>query len=153
VGSTMDGLSLVFRAASHTCALDVQRVVEVMRPLPVRPLAGAPWFVSGAGVIRGVPTPVVDVSALVGGTAGEAHRFVLVTEAGQPVALAVGEVMGVRELSGASLRDMPPLLQAAGPGIAGTLAALDAELLLLLSDSRIVPEAVWAVLERDGADA
>ncbi|MEN3306409.1 MAG: purine-binding chemotaxis protein CheW [Micromonosporaceae bacterium] len=149
----MSGLSLVFRAASHLCALDVARVVEVMRPLPVRGLAGTPWFVRGVSVIRGVPTPVVDVNVLVGGQVDAERRFVLVTEAGQPVALAVAEVVGVRDLAGAALREAPALLRAAGVAVAEALTVLDAELLLILSESRIVPQSVWAALERDRAGA
>jgi chemotaxis signal transduction protein len=47
-----------------------------MRPLPVERIAGMLSFVRGVSIIRGVPTPVVDLGVVLG-TPGEAvDRFV-----------------------------------------------------------------------------
>jgi purine-binding chemotaxis protein CheW len=35
-----------------------------MRPLPIKPIAGTPGFVRGVSIIRGAPTPVIDLKAL-----------------------------------------------------------------------------------------
>ncbi|MEV6495091.1 chemotaxis protein CheW, partial [Actinoplanes sp. NPDC051633] len=71
-------LSVVFRAGSLLCALRLDDVVETMRPLATRPLAGAPAFMSGICIMRGVPTPVVDVARLLGGGPAEITRFLAV---------------------------------------------------------------------------
>jgi purine-binding chemotaxis protein CheW len=89
--------ALVFRAGELLCALPLEQVIETMRPLTVHGLAGAPAHVKGITIMRGVPTPVVDVAALVGGAAAPASRYVAVRTARGPVAFATGEVLGIGE--------------------------------------------------------
>src|SRR6185295_4576205 len=60
------GLHLVVTVQSLACALPIARVIETMRPLPVRRIERAPDIVLGAAIIRGIPTPVVDASRLLG---------------------------------------------------------------------------------------
>ncbi|MFL5302954.1 MAG: chemotaxis protein CheW, partial [Anaeromyxobacteraceae bacterium] len=55
---------LLVRAGSRLCALPLACVVETLRPLHTSPLAGTPACVSGVAVVRGAPTPVVDLDAL-----------------------------------------------------------------------------------------
>ena len=62
--------ALVFRAGPLLCALRLDEVIETMRPLDVQPLAGTPAFVLGISVLRGVPTPVIDVARLLSGGSG-----------------------------------------------------------------------------------
>src|SRR3954449_2442585 len=88
--------SLVFRAGTMMCALRLDDVVETMRPLGIRPLAGTPPFVRGITIMRGVPTPVVDVARLIGGEQADIVRFVAVRTEHGPVAFATGEVLGIR---------------------------------------------------------
>lgn len=71
-------VSLVFRAGALLCALRLDDVIETMRPLETHPLAGTPAFVRGISVLRGVPTPVIDVARLLGGTPAEVQRYVAV---------------------------------------------------------------------------
>jgi hypothetical protein len=91
----MPGVSLLFRADGRLCALGLEYVSEIMRPVPVVPMAGAPPFVRGVCVIRGVPTPVVDTAALVGAGGRGLACFVIVKGGRYPAALAVDEVLGV----------------------------------------------------------
>src|SRR3954471_17245919 len=88
--------SLVFRAGTLLCALPLDEVIETMRPLPTRPLAGTPAFVKGISVLRGVPTPVIDVSRLLTGVAGDIVRYVAVRTERGPVALGTGHVLVVQ---------------------------------------------------------
>ena len=64
---TVGGQSLVFRADAHLAAIGLEHVTEVLRPLPVEPLAGVPPYVRGICVLRGRPVPVVDIGLLLGG--------------------------------------------------------------------------------------
>ena len=129
------------------CALPLGHVVETLRPLPVEPLAGAPAFVQGLCVIRGVPRPVVDAARLLGAQAPgalppdrSAARFVTVWAGARQVALAVDAVLGVRTVPPDSLQALPPLLHEAGAEAVAAVGRLDAELLLVLRSSRLLPE-------------
>jgi purine-binding chemotaxis protein CheW len=123
-----------------------------MRPLPVEPLAQAADFVSGLAVIRGRPTPVVDARKLLGSPSerepGRYVTLVLGSDGDRIAALAVDAVVGVRELSEGSL-ELPPLLAARTDVVAG-VATLDSELLLVLEQARLVPEATWQRLDQEG---
>ena len=54
----------VVMAGTRVCAFPLHYVAETMRPLPIQPVAGTPDCVRGVSVIRGTPTPVVDLKAL-----------------------------------------------------------------------------------------
>src|SRR5215475_13442189 len=90
--------TLVVRAQAYLCALPLELVIEAMRPLPVEPLAGVPPFVRGISIIRGEPTPVIDLALLLGATRELAWRFVTIRVAEKQVALSVGAVAGIYEL-------------------------------------------------------
>jgi len=141
------GLHLVVTVQSLACALPIARVIETMRPLPVQHIDGAPEVVLGAAIIRGLPTPVVDASRLLGAQGGASpRRFVILGVEGRRVALAVTAVQGVRVLGQESFSELPPLLaQAEGQAVAA-IGALDQELMVLLGGVRLVPDSVFAAL-------
>jgi purine-binding chemotaxis protein CheW len=140
---------LLCRAGARLCALPIEHVVETMRPLPIEAMPGAPPFVCGLSMVRGVPLAVVDVGTLLGMSDLPApSRFVSVRAGRRQVVLAVGEVLGVSDLPAASLHDLPPLLGEAGAGVASAIGALESALLVVLQASHIVPEEVWASIER-----
>ena len=134
---------LLFRAAGRRCALPVERVVETMRPLPYEAIAGGPDFVPGVALVRGAPTPVLDLGGLLDGVRREvaaAGRWVTVRAGARSVALAVEEVLGVAQLAAAGEQGLPPLFQgSAGAGVRA-LGRLDGELLTILESARVVPE-------------
>lgn len=144
--------ALFFRARSQLCALPLGAVIETMRPLPLQPIPEAPPFVAGISRVRGAAVPVVDVGALIGDAeASSPTRFVTVRTGDGEVALAVEAVLGVRALASQRFRRLPPLLRA-GSEIVATLAALDAELLLVLELGRTLTERILRTLPGD-ADA
>src|SRR4051812_28188151 len=123
-------MSLVFRAGSLLCALRLDEVIETMRPLAVRPLAGMLAFVRGVTIMRGVPTPVVDVARLVGGEAGEVSRFLAVRTERGPVAFATGPVLGIRATAPDATARHPVLLGGASSRLIAGVDTVEAEPLL-----------------------
>lgn len=152
----MGGQSLVFRVHNHLAAIGLVHVTEVLRPLPVEPLAGMPPYVQGICVLRGRPVPVVDVARLLGRDDGErggsreraaAHkseRFVGVRTGTQTAALVVDTVVGIRDVPLDLLHDLSSVTNSATCAAVGTV---DAEPLLLLAAARLIPESVWETLE------
>jgi purine-binding chemotaxis protein CheW len=118
--------------------LPLKHVVETMRPLPVSPLAGAPPFVCGLSVIRGLPGPVVDLGALLSGSEpASPTRFVTLRLEDRRVALAVEAVLGIQELPD-TLGSLPKLLAEASAEAVSAVGTLDAELLLVLEAARLM---------------
>jgi chemotaxis signal transduction protein len=66
------------------------------------------------------------------------------------VALSVGAVLGIAEVPADAVEALPPLLRQAGDEVIASVGALDADLLLVLSATRVVTEEVWALAERQG---
>jgi purine-binding chemotaxis protein CheW len=136
---------LLCRAGSARYALPLEHVVEIMRILPIEPIAGAPLYVRGLSIIRGTPTPVVDTALLCSGCTAPAHRLVTVRAGTGIIALAVNSVLGVRSIKTGEA--LPPLLRDAVSHVVAAIGRLDAELLLFLGTARIIPE---ELLERLG---
>lgn len=131
-------LWLLCRAGPPLCALPLGHVIEVMRTLPIEPIAGAPLYLRGLSIIRGTPTPIVDTAFLCCGQTAPFHRLVTVRAGTRMAALAVDTVVGVREIETAD--PLPPLLREAMSGVVSMIGRLDTELLLFLRTARIVPK-------------
>jgi chemotaxis methyl-accepting protein methylase/chemotaxis signal transduction protein len=144
--------ALFVHAGGHRCALPLSSVAEIMRPLPIEPLAGAPQVVLGLSIIRGTPVPVVALGRLLGSEVqGPCTRFVMVRAGERRVALSVDAVLGVREIASSQLGAMPPLLRDAHAERVEAIGALDAELFLVLNAAHLVPDEVWKSLSREEA--
>ncbi len=148
---------LLVRAGGQTCALDLSHVVEIMRPLPVRAVAGAPDMVRGLATIRGVPLPVVALDKILlpadaPASVADTPRFVVLRTGARQVALAVDAVLGVYDLAPSLTGVIPPLVQHAAGEVIEAIGALDSELLMVLNAGRIVPGEAWRSLPPGGPE-
>lgn len=144
--------TLVVRVHTRVCALPLTHVIETMRPLPVERIAGLPSFVRGVSIIRGVPTPVVDLGIVMGTASHVAGRFVTIRLGNKQVALCVDAVLGVNDIDKSTIQDLPPLLREASKDIIEAIGTLDTHFLVVLQEGWELPDDVWqAVTEREVA--
>lgn len=136
---------LLCRVRSNLCALPIEQVLEVMRPLPIIPVAQAPHAVLGLCVLRGLVVPVVDLARCLSDQAGEPTRFVAVRVGERRLALAVDAVCGTIVLDSERVAEVPPLLARTSSAL-HAVTALDSSLLMLLQASRVLPDAVLSEL-------
>jgi purine-binding chemotaxis protein CheW len=134
---------LILRVGAYLCAVPLAQVVETMRLLPIKPVAGVPAYVRGLSIIRGQPVPVVDAALLIGNESMQAARLVTIRTGARIVALAVGAVLGVIEIGAAGLSELPPLMREAATETIAGVGMLDRELLLLLRTARIFPQSLF----------
>jgi purine-binding chemotaxis protein CheW len=139
---------LIVVIGAGLCALPLDRVIETMRPLPVEAISGAPPFVQGVAIIRGIPTPVVGLEAILGAARrSSAERFVTVRTGNKQVALSVSGIVGIRALAeSVTEQNIPPLLTGAAPDAVRALGTLDEQLLMVLQASWKLPEEVWEAM-------
>jgi purine-binding chemotaxis protein CheW len=112
--------------------------------------------VRGVAIIRGIPTPVVELAVLLGAhndttRMGIAGRLVTLRLGERQAALSVDAVSGVRELDALTIRELPPLLQGASNNFIETIATLDARMLVILQAGWRLPDAIWESLAGPGA--
>jgi purine-binding chemotaxis protein CheW len=136
---------LILGLRTKVCAVPLVHVIEIMRPLPIEELAGVPSCVEGVAVIRGIPTPVIRLAALLGSPADSPQRFVTLRVDDRQVALAVERVLGVRELE-TRAQQLPPLLLDASKDIVESIDILDEQLLIVLRAGWELPPEVWHTL-------
>ncbi len=98
-----------FRVADRDCAVDVMRIAEVLRPVPVTPLPSAPPFVEGIIELRGRFLPVIDLRKRFGGEERAAGKYVVAPMGETSVALVVDEVMGVERIPTDQIQAPPAL--------------------------------------------
>lgn len=139
------GKALVVSVETHLCALSLANVMETMRPLPIEAITGAPSFVRGIAIVRGIPTPVVDLRSILGMSGrAVAERFVTIRTGDKQVALLVDSVVGIRDLGQfMTAQLLPPLLQGAAADVIQTLGILDNQLLTVLRGAWTLPDEVW----------
>jgi purine-binding chemotaxis protein CheW len=142
---------LICRAGRLLCALPIEHVLEIMRVLPVNPLAGAPDYVRGLCIVRGSPVPVVDAGLVIGNEATEPTRLVAIKAAHRIIALAVAEVVGITTTANDAADELPPLIRDAASETITAIGARDAELLVFLKSGRLAPDDVLARIEGTGA--
>jgi purine-binding chemotaxis protein CheW len=138
--------SLIVRAQAYLCALPLERVVETMRPLPVEPVAGVPPFVRGVSIIRGEPTPVIDLALLLGAPRELPWRFVTIRVGEKQVALSVGAVAGIYDLDPRVMDQLPPLLRGASAEFVESVGILDEQFLFALRSGWELPSEVWQAM-------
>ena len=144
--------ALIVGLKGCVCAVPLTHVIETMRPLPVEPISGVPSFVQGISIIRGIPTPVVDLGAVLGAPSKRAERFVTLRVGDRQVALSVNAVLGVRDLDTIlTIRELPPLLQRASNEVVETIGTLDKQVLMVLRTGWELPDEVWETLRAQEA--
>lgn len=141
---------LIVRARDRLCALPLPSVIEIMRPLPITAHRSTVRSVLGVAVVRGAPSPVIDVSLLIGDTPGSTTRFVSLRVGDRSATLAVDDVVGVADLDTDTLASLPPLLADEENEPTAALGRRDGELIAILAASRFVPDDVWRSLSGDG---
>jgi purine-binding chemotaxis protein CheW len=128
---------LICRVGERRCALPIEHVREVMRPLSIERVSAAAPYLLGLSVIRGENVPVLDARWLLEGIPGSVTRLVVLRVAERSVALAVAGVTGTRALAPTELEVLPPLLSGARE-LVRALAVLDGGLLEVLEGARLV---------------
>ncbi|MFC7531056.1 chemotaxis protein CheW [Actinoplanes sp. GCM10030250] len=137
-------LALVFRAGPLFCALPLDEVVETMRPLETRLLAGTPPYVRGLTILRGAPAPVIDVTRLLTGRDGEIDRYVAVRAGRGLVACGTGPVLGVQQIHVEPPDGPAALFTGVSKALIAAVGTFGTDPLLLLHSIGTVPDEVWA---------
>ena len=137
-----------FRVADRDCAVDVMRISEVLRPVPVTPLPSAPPFVEGIIELRGRFLPVIDLRKRFGAGDDRAPGKYVVAPMGETsVALVVDEVTGVERIPIDQIQ-APPVLASGrvAPGFVAGIIKWNQRVFMLLDIDAVLSAAERAEL-------
>ena len=137
---------LVIGLQGCLCAIPLSHVIEIMRPLPVVPISNSLPFVRGMAIIRGIPTPVVDLEKLLGVPDKDTHRFVTLRLGQRQLVLSVSEVLGIVEMDPLTVMELPSLLLGSSKDVIEAVGTLDAQALMVLQSGWQLPEEVWQAM-------
>jgi purine-binding chemotaxis protein CheW len=107
-----------FRVGSQEYVVDLRRIREVVKPLEILSVPGAPTFVEGVVDLRGEVIPVVDVRRRFGLPAashGRQAKFLVVRVGQSVLALVVDAVREVVRIPRSAIRPVPPAPRREGP--------------------------------------
>jgi purine-binding chemotaxis protein CheW len=102
-----------FVVGGQEYALDIMRVKEIINPLPITPVPGAPGFMEGVIELRGLILPVVDLRKRFGlpvPPPARSTKYVLVTLDDKIVALVVDAVSEFLRKSPGDIAPTPSLI-------------------------------------------
>jgi len=100
------------RLGDQDYAVDIMSIREVITPLPITRVPGAPAFVEGVVDLRGRVLPVIDLRRrleLPPGAPTRHNRYVIATVAGWTAALVVDAVGEVVRVAASQVLPAPPL--------------------------------------------
>jgi len=137
-----------FRVADRDCAVDVMRISEILRPVPVTRLPSAPPFVEGIIELRGRFLPVIDLRKRFGAGDGAAPGKYVVAPMGETsVALVVDEVTGVERIPIDQIQAPPALASGrVAPGFVAGIVKWNQRVFMLLDIDAVLSAAERAEL-------
>ncbi len=125
--------------------VDIMRVREIIRPIPITPVRKGPKYVEGVISLRGSVTPIVDLRRRfeIPITESPQQRIMIMTVAGRSLGLMVDSVTEVVRVPRSSIRAAPGLLEAErAPYFLGVCHHRGRTLILLNVKNIIVSEEV-----------
>lgn len=130
-----------FCVGEQTYALDIMRVKEIVNPVPIAAVPGAPAFVEGLIELRGALLPVIDLRkrlAVEPAPLDRDSKYMVVRFGDQRVALIVDRVIDVRRVDPAAIAPVPELVNTPGARLLAGVARWDGHVVLVVDLDRVL---------------
>lgn len=129
-----------FRVGDEEYVLDILRVREIIRPLPVTPIRRGPKFVEGVINLRGAVIPVIDMRRRFGLPAESLPRrkIVILSVFGRVLGLVVDQVTEVVRVEREAIQPAPGLLAGRQAPFFVGVCRYNGRILILLNVRQVV---------------
>jgi purine-binding chemotaxis protein CheW len=135
VGAEEVATLAAFRVGGEEYVIDIMRVREIIRPMPITPVRKGPRFVEGVITLRGAVIPIVDMRRrfdLPVEASNTQERIIIMIVEGRALGLHVDAVTEVVRVSRGEIRPAPGLLESsAAPYFLGVCRYRERNLVLL----------------------
>src|SRR5207237_570202 len=105
----------VFRIGDREYALDIMRIKEIIRPLPITPVPKAPPFIEGVVELRGAIIPMLDLRKrfeVPATSPSRTTKYIVVGVEGRIIGLVVDAVSEVIRVQRDEVRPAPSMVSA-----------------------------------------
>lgn len=134
---------VTFRIAEEEFGVDILRVQEIIRMMPITKVPRAPSFVEGVINLRGKVIPIIDMRRRFG-MAANAHndqtRITVMDLQGQVVGFVVDAVREVLRIKESTVEAPPQVVTGIGSDYLKGVGKLDDRLLILLDLDKLLSE-------------
>lgn len=129
-----------FRLGNEEYSLDIHKVNEINRMMPITAVPNAPEHVEGVVNLRGKVIPVVNLRRKFGLPAKEAdaRSRIIVVDVGTAAGLVVDSVSEVLRISAETVEPPPPMALGIGSEYIRGIGKLNDRLLILLDIERLI---------------
>ncbi len=140
---------VTFKIADEEFGVDILRVQEIIRMMPITKVPKAPFFVEGVINLRGKVIPIIDMRRRFG-MATNAHdgqtRITVMDLQGQVVGFVVDAVREVLRIKESTVEAPPQVVAGIGSDYLKGVGKLDDRLLILLDLDKLLSEAEMGAL-------
>lgn len=154
-GNTLIQL-VTFKIADEEFGVDILRVQEIIRMMPITKVPNAPPFVEGVINLRGKVIPIIDMRRRFG-MAANAHdeqtRITVMDLQGQVVGFVVDAVREVLRIKESTVEAPPQVVAGIGSEYLKGVGKLDDRLLILLDLDKLLAETEIEALGTVGSAA
>jgi purine-binding chemotaxis protein CheW len=139
----------VFTVGEEEYAIDIMRVVEILRPQKVTKLPKTPDFVEGVINLRGKVIPIIDLRKRFGirSSLSTKERILLTRVEGEVVGLMVDGVSEVRSLSKVDISPPPTMVKGIQTEYLKGVGKVGERLIIILNLDRILSTEERVLLE------
>jgi len=134
---------IIFNLGNQTCGIDINNILEIIRPEIITAVPGSPDFVKGIIKLRGRVIPVIDLPARLGGGSSllmETTR-IIIGEAGSATAgMIVDSVSEVFRFSTEQIKPPPDIITSKATSCLEGIVLVDERLIILLDLNRLLHE-------------
>ncbi len=129
-----------FRVGKEEYLIDLLRVREIIRPIPVTPVRQGPAFIEGVIDLRGVIIPMIDLRKRFKLPAEEtaSTRYIIAVVNGRSIGLIVDEATDILRIPRSTIREAPHILSGDNAPYFLGVCNFKGRLLTLLNVKKIV---------------
>jgi len=134
---------VVFQLMDQVYGIDINAVFEIIRMENITKIPRTPEFVEGVINLRGRIIPVIDLGLRFGlgqSQRTQASRIIIVEVSGQKIGMIVDSVQEVLRVPAASIEPPPPVVNGIDAAYLRGIAILEARLVILLDQNKILFE-------------
>ncbi|MBT8496417.1 MAG: chemotaxis protein CheW [Deltaproteobacteria bacterium] len=124
-----------FTVGTGTYAIDIMQVREVLSPLTLTEVPGAPKFIEGLAELRGEFLPVIDLRRRMGLPMGKDYKVVVATVRGRRVGLVVDQVIDVFRVRSERIAPLDTLASSAA--FSGVIKGEDGAIMIIEPDGLV----------------